>query len=62
MDRVKTWLIGVWSWLMTLTPGGRNRMIVKAREQGAFIFARRLAKMNREQRRLVIKTMVKELK
>jgi hypothetical protein len=37
-------------------------MINKAREQGAFLFAQRLARMNREQRRLVIKGLVKELK
>ncbi len=62
MDRLKAWLAGVWAWLISLTPGGRTRMINKAREQGAFLFAQRLARMNREQRRLVIKGLVKELK
>jgi hypothetical protein len=62
MDRVKDWFRGLFEWLASLTPGGRTRMINKAREQGAFLFAQRLARMNREQRRLVIKGLVKELK
>ena len=62
MESLKSWFRGLWTWLISLTPGGRTRMINKAREQGAFLFARRLARMNREQRRLVIKGLVKELK
>ncbi len=62
MDRLKDWFRGLWTWLASLTPGGRNRMITRAREQGAFLFATRLARMNREQRRLVIKGLVKELR
>ena len=62
MDRLKSWFRGLIVWLVSLTPGGRTRMIAKAREQGAFMFASRLARMNREQRRIVIRKMVKELK
>lgn len=62
MDRLKDWFRGLIEWLASLTPGGRTRMINRARGQGAYLFAQRLARMNREQRRLVIKGLVKELK
>lgn len=62
MASLKAWFRGLITWLASLTPGGRTRMINKAREQGAYLFAQRIARMNREQRRLVIKGLVKELK
>ncbi len=62
MASLKAWFRGLITWLASLTPGGRTRMINKAREQGAYLFAQRLAAMNREQRRLVIRKLVKDLK
>jgi hypothetical protein len=62
MDRIVEWFRGAISWLRTLTPKGRAKMIAQAREEGAFSFASQLAKMNRETRRRTIREMVKALK
>ncbi len=66
MDRLARTFATLAAWLIMLSPWGRRRLLKGARNEGIqagqFLFAKQLANMNRDRRRLVIRHVVKTFK
>lgn len=66
MDRLRSIFKAIGIWVFMLLPWGRDKMLKEAWrrgfQEGQYKFAKRLAHLNRQQRRMAIRHIVKNLK
>jgi hypothetical protein len=66
MDRLRGVLKAIGIWVFMILPWGRDKMLKEAfrrgHERGQYMFAQRLANLNRQQRRMAIRHLVKNFK